>query len=219
MRRRRAVRGFADTTYLGRLFNLSAHSPLRDSRCGKPLVAPPPQQQALGAQRLVELDRGSPFAVLVPDLAGPAPGLGPPHRSGLWTIHQARRSRRRRCGGASGADDWHFVSLPAEASTRDYRHHRRDPARLRLGTRRRHGRRHLTGGGMFGQSASAGGGGSAGASIGDGFPDPLGEIDDKIGFGLTGIAGRADLADGHADGVIQPGEPRAPGTPTGTASA
>src|SRR5437660_8939054 len=40
-------------------------------RC-EPLVAPPTQQQGLGAQRLVELDLGPLFAVLVPDLAEPA---------------------------------------------------------------------------------------------------------------------------------------------------
>src|SRR5437588_282100 len=40
-------------------------------RC-EPLVAPPTQQQGLGAQRLVELDLGPRFAVLVPNLAEPA---------------------------------------------------------------------------------------------------------------------------------------------------
>ena len=44
----------------------------------------------------------------------------------------------------------------------------------------------------------------AGVSAGDGFPDQLGDIDDQIGSGLAGIAGRADLAGAHADGVVQP---------------
>src|SRR5437588_4853209 len=40
-------------------------------RC-EPFVAPPAQQQGLGTQRLVELDLGPLFAVLVPNLAEPA---------------------------------------------------------------------------------------------------------------------------------------------------
>jgi hypothetical protein len=40
-----------DTTYLGRLFILSASSPLRDAHRGEPLIAPPAQQQDLGATR------------------------------------------------------------------------------------------------------------------------------------------------------------------------
>jgi hypothetical protein len=36
------------------------------------------------------------------------------------------------------------------------------------------------------------------------FPDQLGDIDDQTGSGLAGIAGRADLAGAHADGVVQP---------------
>src|SRR6266566_7623139 len=39
---------------------------------GEPLVAPPTQQQGLGAQRLVELELGPRFEVLVPELAEPA---------------------------------------------------------------------------------------------------------------------------------------------------
>ena len=37
-----------------------------------------------------------------------------------------------------------------------------------------------------------------------GFPDQLGDVDDEIGFGLAGAAGRADLADTDADDVVQP---------------
>ena len=44
----------------------------------------------------------------------------------------------------------------------------------------------------------------AGASVGDGFPDQLGDIDDEIRSGLPGIAGDADLAHADADDVIQP---------------
>ena len=44
----------------------------------------------------------------------------------------------------------------------------------------------------------------AGVSAGDGLPDQLGDIDDQIGSGLGWIAGRADLAGAHADGVVQP---------------
>ena len=44
----------------------------------------------------------------------------------------------------------------------------------------------------------------AGVSAGDRFPDQLGDIDDQIGSGLAGIAGRAYLAGAHPDGVVQP---------------
>ena len=76
-----------DTTYLGRLLSLSAHSPLRDDhRDAEPLVAAPTQQQGLGAQRLVERDLG-------PLLRGPCPqtrrtsrrSLKPSSPSGSWT--------------------------------------------------------------------------------------------------------------------------------------
>src|SRR5205814_306478 len=39
---------------------------------GEPLIAPPAQQQGLGAQRLLEQYPGPRFTVLVPDLAEPA---------------------------------------------------------------------------------------------------------------------------------------------------
>ena len=39
---------------------------------------------------------------------------------------------------------------------------------------------------------------------GDGFPDELGDVDDKIGSGLAWINGPADLAGADADGVVQP---------------
>jgi len=62
-----------DTTYLPRLFNLSAHSPVRDAhRGGEPLVAAPAQQEGLGPQRLLKLDLGPLFKVLAPKLAEPA---------------------------------------------------------------------------------------------------------------------------------------------------
>src|SRR4029450_7830698 len=48
----------ADTTYLGRLFSLSASSPLRDGHRGEPLVASPAQQEGPGGQRLVERELG-----------------------------------------------------------------------------------------------------------------------------------------------------------------
>src|SRR5712691_12976191 len=61
-----------DTTYLGRLFNLSASSPFPEwPPRGEELVAPPTQQQGLGAQRLVQRDLSPRFAVLVPNLDEP----------------------------------------------------------------------------------------------------------------------------------------------------
>jgi hypothetical protein len=54
-----------------------------------------------------------------------------------------------------------------------------------------------------GQPAPAGRGLPA-LSVGDGFPDQLGDIDDEIRSFLIGIAGRAYLADTGADGVVQP---------------
>src|ERR1700746_2558677 len=49
----------ADTTYLGRLFSLSASSPLRDGhRAGAPLVASPAQKEDPGGQRPVERELG-----------------------------------------------------------------------------------------------------------------------------------------------------------------
>src|SRR5580704_7934485 len=44
----------------------------------------------------------------------------------------------------------------------------------------------------------------ASASVSDGLPDQLGDIDDQIGSGLTWIAGWADLAGADADRVVQP---------------
>jgi hypothetical protein len=41
-------------------------------------------------------------------------------------------------------------------------------------------------------------------SVGDRFPDQLGDIDDEIGFGLAWVARRSDLADTDADDVVQP---------------
>jgi hypothetical protein len=43
-----------------------------------------------------------------------------------------------------------------------------------------------------------------GASVGDGFPYQLGDIDDEIGSGLTLVARCANLADADADDVVQP---------------
>src|SRR4029077_18809887 len=64
----------ADTTYLGRLFSLSASSPLRDGhRGGEPLVASPAQQEGPGGQRLVERELGKLRAIS--DQADPAAGL------------------------------------------------------------------------------------------------------------------------------------------------
>jgi hypothetical protein len=65
-----------DTTYLGGLFNLSAHSP--GAGCppgGEPLVAASTEQQRLGGQRLFELDLGPRLAVLDRDLVEPAAEL------------------------------------------------------------------------------------------------------------------------------------------------
>jgi hypothetical protein len=41
-------------------------------------------------------------------------------------------------------------------------------------------------------------------SVGDGFPDQLGHIDDQIGFSLTWIAWSTDLPGADADHVVQP---------------
>jgi hypothetical protein len=41
-------------------------------------------------------------------------------------------------------------------------------------------------------------------SVGDGFPDQFGDVDDEIGFGLAGVERRADLADTDTDDVVQP---------------
>jgi hypothetical protein len=51
---------------LGRLFSLSAHSPLRHSH-----RAAPTKQQGVGAQCLVELELRPRFAILVPHLEDP----------------------------------------------------------------------------------------------------------------------------------------------------
>ena len=42
------------------------------------------------------------------------------------------------------------------------------------------------------------------ALVRDGFPDEFGDVDDEIRFFLARIAGRADLADGDADDVVEP---------------
>ena len=41
-------------------------------------------------------------------------------------------------------------------------------------------------------------------SVGDWFPDQLGDIDDQIGSGLTWIAGCADLPGADTDNIVQP---------------
>ena len=53
--------------------------------------------------------------------------------------------------------------------------------------------------------ASAGTRQPADVSVGDGFPDQLGDIDDQIRSGLTWIARIANLAGTDADDVVQPG--------------
>src|SRR5215467_6754753 len=41
-------------------------------------------------------------------------------------------------------------------------------------------------------------------SVGDWFPDQLGDIDDQIRSGLGWVTGRADLAIADADDIVQP---------------
>jgi len=45
---------------------------------------------------------------------------------------------------------------------------------------------------------------SAGASVGDGFPDQLGDIDDQIRFLMICATGCADLANADTDHVVEP---------------
>ena len=61
-----------DTTNLGMLFNLSAHSPLRDSHrvANQPSLRLP--EERLGVQRLPGRDLGPCLEVLAPELAEPA---------------------------------------------------------------------------------------------------------------------------------------------------
>ena len=59
-------------------------------------------------------------------------------------------------------------------------------------------------GGIFCESTSVGGEMPAGMSVGDGFPDQFGDIDDKIGSGLVWIAGCADLPHADTDNIVEP---------------
>src|SRR4051794_25955695 len=38
----------------------------------------------------------------------------------------------------------------------------------------------------------------------DRLPDQLGDVDDEVGLGLRRVGWAADLADAHADGVVEP---------------